>query len=58
MSKVDTTSDAKKRNAVQQNPFLSNQADDLWNNLKKDGKPILKEELLKRIKEAQSKSVK
>lgn len=32
------------------NPFLTNEADSLWNSLAKHGKPVSKETLLKRIK--------
>ena len=41
----------KKRMTVPQNPFLSEQADLLWDSLKQQGKPVSKETLFKRIKD-------
>ena len=32
------------------NPFLTNEADSLWDSLAKHGKPVSKETLLRRIK--------
>lgn len=32
------------------NPFLTDKSDELWARLNKEGKPVSKEELLKRVK--------
>lgn len=45
MSKTDL-----KSNNKYPNPFLSEKADELWNRLDKAGKPVSKEELLKRAR--------
>ena len=37
------------------NPFLTDKAEDLWKQLDKGGKPVAKEELLKRAKDLKTK---
>lgn len=41
---------------IRENPFLTNKADALWERLEKHGKPVTKDELVRRAKSSREKT--